>query len=89
MRPVPLMQQDTAALGKVLSVLGKTMLQGIREYAAEHDLEIEALPRDPKAAIPDDQVVTVLREFLVAKWFPLLRKQRINELRGSWQRHGV
>ena len=70
-RPVPPMQQDMAALGKMLSTLGKTMLQGIRKYAAEHDLEIEGIPKDPKAAIPDDQVVNVLRG-LVANWFPLL-----------------
>ena len=70
-RPVPPMQQDMAGLGAVLSVMGKTMLQGIREYAAEHNLEIEGLPKDPKAAIPDDQVVNVIRGFL-ANWFPLL-----------------
>ena len=51
-RPVPPMQQDVAGLGAVLSVMGKTMLQGIREYAAEHNLEIEGLPKDPKAAYP-------------------------------------
>ena len=60
-RPVPPMMQDMAALGAVVSVVGKTMLQGIREYAAEHNLEIEGLPKDPKADIPDDQVVGVLR----------------------------
>ena len=60
-----------AGLGAVLSVMGKTMLQGIREYAAEHNLEIEGLPKDPKAPIPDDQVVNVIRGFL-ANWFPLL-----------------
>ena len=70
-RPVPPMQQDVAGLGAVLSVMGKTMLQGVREYAAEHNLEIEGLPKDPKAPIPDDQVVNVMRGFL-ANWFPLL-----------------
>ncbi len=73
-RPVPPMQQDMAALGAVLSVIGKTMLQGIREYAAEHNLEIDGLPKDPKAAIPDDQVVNVIRGFL-ANWFPLLASE--------------
>ena len=73
-RPVPPMQQETAALGAVVSALGKTMLQGIREYAAEHDLEIEGIPKDPKADIPDDQVVNVLRGFL-ANWFPLLASE--------------
>ena len=47
------------------------MLQGVREYAAEHNLEIKGIPKDPKAAIPDDQVVNVMRGFL-ANWFPLL-----------------
>ena len=70
-RPVPPMQQDMAGLGAVLSVMGKTMIQGIREYAAEHNLEIEGLPKDPKVAIPDDQLVNVFRGF-VANWFPLL-----------------
>ncbi|WP_328977704.1 alkaline phosphatase family protein [Streptomyces canus] len=70
-RPVPPMQQETAALGAVLSTLGKTMIDGIRHYAAEHNLEIEGIPKDPKADIPDDQVVTVIRGFL-ANWFPLL-----------------
>ena len=54
--------------GAVASAMGKTMLQGVREYAAEHDLKIEGIA---KAAIPDDQVVNVLRGFL-ANWFPLL-----------------
>ena len=65
------MQQDVAGLGAVLSVMGKTLLQGVREYAAEHNLEIEGLPKDPNAAIPDDQLVNVFRGF-VANWFPLL-----------------
>ena len=56
-RPVPPMQQDMAALGAVVSVDRQTLLHGIREYAAEHNLEIEGLPKDPKADIPDDQVV--------------------------------
>jgi phospholipase C len=73
-RPVPPMQQETAALGAVVSAMGKTMLQGVREYAAEHDLEIEGIPKDPKADIPDDQVVNVLRGFL-ANWFPLLASE--------------
>ena len=73
-RPVPPMQQETAALGAVASAMGKTMLQGVREYAAEHDLEIEGIPKDPKADIPDDQVVNVLRGFL-ANWFPLLASE--------------
>ena len=70
-RPVPPMQQEMAALGAVISSVGKNLLQGIREFAAEHDVEIEGLPKDPKADIPDDQVVNVIRGFL-ANWFPLL-----------------
>ena len=65
------MQQDMAALGAVVSVLGKTLLQGIRDYAAEHKLEIDGLPKDPKADIPPGDVVGVLRGFFES-FFPLL-----------------
>ena len=66
--------QDMAALGAVVSAIGKNLLDGIREYAAEHNLEIEGLPKDPKADIPDDQVVGVIRGFL-GNWFPLLASE--------------
>jgi phospholipase C len=73
-RPVPPMMQDMAGLGAVVSVLGKNMLQGIREYAADHDLEIDGLPKDPEAEIPDEQVIGVTRAF-AGLFFPqLVRK---------------
>ena len=40
------MMQETAELGAALSALGKTMIQGVREYAAENDLEIEGIPAE-------------------------------------------
>ena len=46
------MMRDMVALGAVVSVLGKALLDGIREYAVERNLEIEGLPKDPKADIP-------------------------------------
>ena len=43
--------EDALALGKILSTLGKT-LQGIRGYAEQNNIEIEGLPKDPKADPP-------------------------------------
>ena len=40
--------EDAAALGTSLSTLGKTLAQGIREYADQNHIEIEGLPKDPK-----------------------------------------
>ncbi len=71
-QPVPPMQQNSAALGAVISVIGKKLIAGIREYATENNLDIEGLPKDPKADIPDDQVLAVIREYVAARWFPLL-----------------
>ena len=50
---------------------GKELLAGIQGYAAQHDLEIEGLPKDPKAEVPPEQVVGVLRAF-VGSFFPQL-----------------
>ena len=72
-RPVPPMMQDMAALGEVISTLGKHMIDGIREYAADHHLEIDGLPKDPKADIPNEQVVGVMRAF-AGTFFPLLAR---------------
>jgi hypothetical protein len=63
--------EDPAALGTSLSTLGKTLAQGIREYAAQNNIEIEGLPKDPKDDVPPEQLLTVLRNFL-ATIFPLL-----------------
>lgn len=85
-RPVPPMQQEMAALGAVISSLGKSLLQGIREFAAKHDGEIEGLPKDPKADIPNDQVVNVIRGFL-ANWFPLLASKERPAAMSAPERH--
>ncbi len=53
--------EDDVALGQVLSQLGKTFLDGLREHAHENNVKVEGLPDDPKAAIPPEQIVTVLR----------------------------
>jgi phospholipase C len=70
-RPVPAFNHDTAGLGAALSTIGAALLDGIRGYAAQHDLEIEGLPKDPKADVPPEEVVSVLRSF-VGSFFPLL-----------------
>ena len=70
-RPVPQFMVDALALGASLSALGKTLVDGIREYAAQNNIEIEGLPNDPNADIPPEQVLNVLRNFL-ATFFPLL-----------------
>jgi phospholipase C len=60
-RPVPAFVEDDEALGRVLSVLGKTFLDGLRQYAAQNNISLEGAPEDPSADVPPDQVVTVLR----------------------------
>jgi phospholipase C len=70
-RPVPKFAQDTVGLGQALSAIGKDLLVGIRGYAAQHNLEIDGLPKDPSADVPPEQVVSVLRSF-VGSFFPLL-----------------
>ena len=62
-RPVPAFMEDPAALGASLSTLGKTLAQGIREYAAQNHIEIEGLPKDPKEDVPPEQLLNVLRNF--------------------------
>jgi phospholipase C len=70
-RPVPQFIEDAAALGRSVSTLGKTLFQGIREYADQNNIEIEGLPKDPKDEVPAEQLLNVLRNFL-ATIFPLL-----------------
>ena len=48
-RPVPQFILDAVALGQAVSALGKTLLDGIRGYAAQNNIEIEGLPADPQA----------------------------------------
>ena len=73
-RPVPAFMEDAAALGTSLSTLGKTLAQGIREYADQNNIEIEGLPKDPNGNLPPE-LLNVLRNFL-ATIFPLLAPGR-------------
>jgi hypothetical protein len=51
--------------------LGKTLFQGVRAYAEQHNIEIEGLPKDPNDDVPPEQLLNVFRNFL-ATIFPLL-----------------
>jgi hypothetical protein len=51
--------------------LGKTLLDGLRGYAVQNNIKLDGLPEDPKADIPPEQIMTVLRSAL-AMFFPLL-----------------
>jgi phospholipase C len=70
-RPVPPFTEDAATLGTSVSTLGRTLFQGIREYAGHYHLQIEGLPADPAAEVPAEQLLPVLRNFL-ATVFPQL-----------------
>jgi phospholipase C len=70
-RPVPKYSEDALALGQVVSTLGKTLLDGFIGYAKQNNVKLEGLPEDPKADIPTDQLLTVVRSAL-AMFFPLL-----------------
>jgi hypothetical protein len=68
---VPQFTVDALALGTVVSALGKTLLDGLRGYAEQNNIKLDGLPEDPKADIPPEQILTVLRSAL-AMFFPLL-----------------
>jgi phospholipase C len=70
-RPVPRYTLDALAFGNVVSALGRTLLDGLRAHAEQSGVKLEGLPDDPKADIPPDQLLTVLRSAL-ALYFPLL-----------------
>jgi phospholipase C len=70
-RPVPEYKLDELALGQLISALGKSLFDGIRGYAEQHNIEIEGLPKDPKAEIPPEQALQVLQNF-AATLFPRL-----------------
>ncbi len=70
-RPVPAFTVDAAALGEVLSRLGKTLLDGLRQHPAENEIKLEGAPDDPKVEVPPEQILTVIRSAL-ALYFPLL-----------------
>ena len=53
---------DATALGQVLSQLGKTFLDGLRQHAAENNVKLEGLPDDPTAEIPPEQIITVITQ---------------------------
>ena len=63
--------QDALALGQTLSTLGKAAFEGIRGFAEENNIEIEGLPKDPKAEIPPEQALNIVHNFLALS-FPLL-----------------
>ncbi len=63
--------EDDTALGASLSTLGKTLYEGIREYADQNHVKIEGLPADPNADVPPEVALSVLRNFL-AEIFPQL-----------------
>ena len=70
-RPVPEFVEDALALGQSVSVLGKTLLDGLRGYAVQNGIELDGLPDDPDADIAPDQILTVMRSAL-SIFFPLL-----------------
>jgi hypothetical protein len=74
-RPVPQFTLDALALGKAVSVFGKTLLDGLRGYAQQNNIEIEGLPKDPNAEVPPEQVLNVFHNAL-AIFFPLLAPTR-------------
>ena len=53
-RPVPAFMEDAAALGTSLSTLGKTLAQGIREYADQTTSRSRACPRTPRTTCPQN-----------------------------------
>jgi phospholipase C len=70
-RPVPKFTEDALLLGQAVSLLGKTLFDGLRAYAVQHNIKLDGLPEDPKAEVPPEQIMTVLRSAL-AMFFPLL-----------------
>jgi len=70
-RPVPQFTMDATAFGQSVSVLGKTLVDGIRGYAEQNKIEVEGIPDDPDVDVPPEQLLQVLRNVL-AMFFPLL-----------------
>ncbi|GGR89282.1 phosphoesterase [Streptomyces nojiriensis] len=70
-RPVPQYVEDALLLGRTLSTLGKAAFEGIRGFADHHNIRIEGLPDDPKAEVPPEQALQIMRDFL-AIHFPRL-----------------
>ena len=76
-RPVPKFTMDALALGQALSVLGKQLLDGLRAYAHQHNIEIDGPPADPNAEVPPEHIVEVLQNSM-AMFFPKLAKSAPN-----------
>jgi phospholipase C len=70
-RTVPPYFLDTLALGRTISKLGRAAFEAMREFAKLNNAEIEGLPKDPKAPVPPEQAIDVLRNF-AALMFPKL-----------------
>ena len=70
-RPVPKFTMDVLALGQAMSVLGKSLLDGLRAYAAQNKIKIEGIPEDPNVEIPPENAVEVLQNSM-AMFFPKL-----------------
>jgi hypothetical protein len=64
-RPVPKFTMDALALGNVMSVLVKDLLNMIRAYAQQANVTIDGIPDDPNTPIPPDKVMPVLQESAV------------------------
>jgi hypothetical protein len=62
---------DATARGQVLTQLGKTFLDGLRQHAEDNYVKLQGFPDDPNADIPPEQIVTVLGRAL-ARYFPAL-----------------
>jgi hypothetical protein len=72
---VPKFTLDALALGEVVAPLGKDLLDGLRGYAELNKIKLEGVPDDPKADIPPEQILTVLRSAL-SMFFPLLAPKK-------------
>lgn len=70
-RSVPPYIENALALGQVLSKLGRAAFEAIRQFAKLKNVEIEGLPKDPKAPVPPEQALNVLQQF-AAIMFPRL-----------------
>ena len=70
-RPVPAFHEDDTALGNVVSGLGKTFLDGVRQHAADNNIKLDGAPDDPNVDVPPENIVTVLRS-AASLYFPQL-----------------
>ena len=83
-RPVPAFNEDDLAIGKVLSGLGKTFLDGLRQHGEKNDIKLDGLPRS-EGRHPPEQIVTLLRS-AAAMYFPRrLQPLRSSPFRGTYR----